>query len=74
MRAAAELGAWQLVSPADAVGRLAVVPDLHSVQDKVRTAASVFATWRSGSACFALAASAAVPCTPHHPASARIAA
>lgn len=36
MRAAAELGAWQVISPASsATGRLVVVPDLHGIQDHV---------------------------------------
>jgi len=36
LRAAAELGAWQVISPATAVmGRLEVVPDLHGLQEKV---------------------------------------
>eukprot|EP00887_Chlorella_sp_A99_P007269 scaffold2.g7269.t1 len=35
MRAAAELGAWQLISPATCVGRLEVVPDLHGIQERV---------------------------------------
>ena len=35
LRAAAELGSWQLISPGDAVGRVAVVSGLHEVQDKV---------------------------------------
>ena len=36
LRAAAELGSWQLISPGDAVGRVTVVSGLHEVQDKVR--------------------------------------
>ena len=35
LRAAAELGSWQLISPGNAVGRVAVVSGLHEVQDKV---------------------------------------
>lgn len=35
LRAAAELGSWQLISPGDAIGRVAVVSGLHEVQDKV---------------------------------------
>lgn len=35
LRAAAELGAWQLVSPGNVVGRIAVVSGLHEVQDEV---------------------------------------
>ncbi len=34
-RAAAELGAWQLISPVNATGRVVVVSNLHEVQDKV---------------------------------------
>lgn len=34
-RAAAELGAWQLISPVNAIGRVVVVSNLHEVQDKV---------------------------------------
>ena len=34
-RAAAELGAWQLISPVNATGRVVVVSSLHEVQDKV---------------------------------------
>ena len=36
LRAAAELGAWQLISPVNAVGRVVVVGGLHEVQDDVR--------------------------------------
>jgi hypothetical protein len=35
LRAAAELGAWQLVSPCDAAGRVLVVDGLHEIQDEV---------------------------------------
>ena len=35
IRASAELGAWQLISPGDAVGRVIVVSGLHEVQDEV---------------------------------------
>lgn len=35
-RAAAELGAWQLISPVNATGKVLVVANLHEVQDKVR--------------------------------------
>mmetsp|Transcript_20854 Transcript_20854/g.62756 ORF Transcript_20854/g.62756 Transcript_20854/m.62756 type:complete len:1085 (+) Transcript_20854:1468-4722(+) len=35
LRAAAELGAWQLISPRDAVGRVLVVDGLHEIQDEV---------------------------------------
>ncbi|PRW33076.1 alpha-glucan water chloroplastic [Chlorella sorokiniana] len=35
LRAAAELGAWQIISPNAAFGRLEIVPDLHSIQEKV---------------------------------------
>lgn len=35
LRAAAELGSWQLISPGDVVGRVSVVSGLHEVQDKV---------------------------------------
>lgn len=34
-RAAAELGAWQLISPVNATGKVLVVANLHEVQDKV---------------------------------------
>ena len=37
LRAAAELGAWQIISPVSALGRVAVVGGLHEVQDKVRS-------------------------------------
>lgn len=36
LRAAAELGAWQIISPVNALGRVEVVGGLHEVQDKVR--------------------------------------
>lgn len=36
-RAAAELGAWQLISPINATGKVVVVANLHEVQDKVHT-------------------------------------
>lgn len=35
-RAAAELGAWQLISPVNVTGKVVVVANLHEVQDKVR--------------------------------------
>ena len=35
MRKAAELGAWQVISPSPCLGRLEVVPDLHGIQEKV---------------------------------------
>ena len=35
-RAAAELGAWQLISPVNGTGKVLVVANLHEVQDKVR--------------------------------------
>ncbi|GAB4820070.1 hypothetical protein N2152v2_007116 [Parachlorella kessleri] len=35
IRKAAELGAWQIISPANTVGRVVVVPNLHGIQDKV---------------------------------------
>lgn len=35
MRGAGELGAWQVISPSAAFGRLEIVPDLHGIQDKV---------------------------------------
>lgn len=34
-RAAAELGAWQLISPVNVTGKVVVVANLHEVQDKV---------------------------------------
>ena len=37
LRAAAELGAWQIISPVNALGRVVVVGGLHEVQDKVRS-------------------------------------
>ena len=37
LRASAELGAWQLISPGNATGRVVVVAGLHEVQDDVRT-------------------------------------
>ena len=39
-RAAAELGAWQLISPINATGRVVVVSSLHEVQDKVKPASA----------------------------------
>lgn len=36
LRAAAELGAWQIISPVRALGRVEVVGGLHEVQEKVR--------------------------------------
>lgn len=36
LRATAELGAWQVISPAEATGKLVVVSGLHEVQDEVR--------------------------------------
>ena len=36
LRAAAELGAWQIISPVSALGRVEVVGGLHEVQEKVR--------------------------------------
>ena len=36
-RSAAELGAWQLISPVNATGKVVVVSGLHEVQDEVRT-------------------------------------
>lgn len=36
LRAAAELGAWQLISPGNTTGRVVSVSGLHEVQDKVR--------------------------------------
>lgn len=35
LRGAAELGAWQVISPAEVTGRVAVVPHLSEVQDNV---------------------------------------
>lgn len=35
LRAAAELGAWQVISPAEVTGRVLVVPHLSGVQDNV---------------------------------------
>eukprot|EP01025_Chloroclados_australasicus_P029393 TRINITY_DN2937_c0_g1_i13.p1 TRINITY_DN2937_c0_g1~~TRINITY_DN2937_c0_g1_i13.p1 ORF type:complete len:933 (-),score=168.34 TRINITY_DN2937_c0_g1_i13:30-2582(-) len=35
LRAAAELGAWQIISPVEVVGRIICVPDLADVQDVV---------------------------------------
>jgi len=35
LRAAAELGAWQIISPVSALGRVEVVNGLHEVQGKV---------------------------------------
>ena len=35
LRAAAELGAWQVISPAEVTGRVVVVPHLSEVQDHV---------------------------------------
>ena len=35
LRAAAELGAWQIISPVSAAGRVEVGGGLHEVQDKV---------------------------------------
>ena len=36
LRAAAELGAWQIISPVNALGRVEVVAGLYEVQDKAR--------------------------------------
>jgi hypothetical protein len=36
LRSAAELGAWQLISPVDARGRVLLVDGLHEIQDEVR--------------------------------------
>lgn len=41
LRSAAELGAWQLISPVDAVGRVLVVDGLHEIQDEVRKAQNI---------------------------------
>lgn len=35
LRSAAELGAWQLISPVDARGRVLLVDGLHEIQDEV---------------------------------------
>ena len=35
LRAAAELGAWQIISPVSALGRVEVVGGLYEVQEKV---------------------------------------
>ncbi len=35
LRATAELGAWQVISPAEATGKMVVVSGLHEVQDEV---------------------------------------
>lgn len=35
LRAAAELGAWQVISPGNVAGRVVVVSGLHEVQDEV---------------------------------------
>ena len=45
LRASAELGAWQLISPGDAVGRVVVVAGLHEVQDEVRGAFNAAERW-----------------------------
>ncbi len=37
LRSAAELGAWQIISPVSVVGRVVEVQGLHEVQDTVRT-------------------------------------
>jgi hypothetical protein len=37
LRAAAELGAWQVISPVNTLGRVEVVGGLHEVQDKVHS-------------------------------------
>ncbi len=37
LRSAAELGAWQLISPVDALGRVLCVEGLHEIQDEVRS-------------------------------------
>ncbi|KAK9852315.1 hypothetical protein WJX84_008608 [Apatococcus fuscideae] len=41
LRASAELGAWQVISPAEATGKLVVVSGLHEVQDEVYTEPTV---------------------------------
>jgi hypothetical protein len=48
LRSAAELGAWQVISPASCLGRLELVPDLHGIQEKVCGGAAVAACWRLG--------------------------
>ena len=40
LRASAELGAWQVISPAEATGKLVVVSGLHEVQDEASTASN----------------------------------
>lgn len=35
LRGAAELGAWQVISPGNCYGRLEIVPDLHGIQETV---------------------------------------
>ena len=42
-RAAAELGAWQLISPQNVKGKVLVVANLHEVQDKVNAALTLHA-------------------------------
>lgn len=44
LRAAAELGAWQIISPVSALGRVEVVGGLHEVQEKVHLS---MAPWQS---------------------------
>jgi alpha-glucan,water dikinase len=38
LRSAAELGAWQIISPVSVTGRVVEVQGLHEVQDTVRAA------------------------------------
>lgn len=45
MRAAAELGAWQLVSPGAARGELVAVPSLREVQDRAFPRPTVLLAW-----------------------------
>ena len=37
LRSAAELGAWQIISPVSVTGRVVEVQGLHEIQDEVRT-------------------------------------
>ncbi len=37
LRSAAELGAWQIISPVNVAGKVVEVQGLHEVQDTVRT-------------------------------------
>ena len=59
LRAAAELGAWQIISPVNALGRVVVVGGLHEVQDEVRARSPSYSG--SNNIIFSLACAHALP-------------